>query len=76
MRVDFFQRGTLRPVSVSDVSQVVVRHANGTILMVASIHGDDSTVVVTKAGDPDYQLVLSQLGIKENVVTQEVRLTR
>ena len=74
MLAQITSKGGLTPLVLPDVTQVVIRHVNGTILMVAAIHGNDQTVVVSKVGDKDFNKVLQQLAINETVIAETVKL--
>tara|TARA_R110000751_G_scaffold62759_2_gene129711 strand:- start:2119 stop:2355 length:237 start_codon:yes stop_codon:yes gene_type:complete len=69
-KVEVLERVGIPPLSV-DASQVVIRLADGTPVSVAALFGGEESLLVSNAGDPDFNENLNKLGINETVITEK-----
>jgi len=74
MIVELIPEGNLGQAVVMAAAQIVVRDNNGTPICVAAVYGSDNTFKVSKAGDPDFNRTLRELGVHMTVVCHSLKL--
>lgn len=58
--------------TILEASQVLIKQADGTPIGVAAEYGPEGTYAVSYAGEPDFNRILSALGIDQLVITDEL----
>lgn len=62
-----------KPAKVLDAAQVVIRMPNGTPVSIAALFGGSNSVLVSHCKDPNFQLDLQKVGIKETVIVERLK---
>ncbi len=65
--------GRTRPICL-EAAQIVIRDNLGTPICVAALYGMEGAIAVSKADDPEFNTVLHNLGIRENVSVDTIKL--
>jgi hypothetical protein len=65
-KVEMLRRVGLAPIVVEDISQLVVRLPDGSIVSLAGVFGPDNAVLVSHCADPNFKDDLKRLALQGN----------
>lgn len=71
--IPFGGLGKVQPLRL-EATQIVIRDKTGTPICVAALYGMDGAIVVSKADDPEFNTTLHNLGIRERVSVDTLKM--